>query len=56
MYLFFLCLQNAVKENHRLKETQEKIRKAKESKEKSEKDKKEKALRQKKLIDMTIGK
>ena len=38
-----------------MRETQEKIRRAKEAKEKAEREKKEKKARQKALLDMTTG-
>ena len=50
-----LVLQRAIKENAKMRETQEKIRRAKEAKEKAEREKKEKKARQKALLDMTTG-
>ena len=44
-----------MKENAKMRETQEKIRRAKEAKEKAEREKKEKKARQKALLDMTTG-
>ncbi|CAG5134081.1 unnamed protein product, partial [Candidula unifasciata] len=46
-------LQKALKENAKMRETQEKIRRAKEAKEKAEREKKEKKLRQAAILDMT---
>ena len=50
-----LSFQRAMKENAKMRETQEKIRRAKEAKEKAEREKKEKKARQKALLDMTTG-
>nr|AOV18876.1 diaphanous-related formin 2 [Peregriana peregra] len=46
-------LQKALKENAKIRETQEKIRRAKEAKEKTEREKKEKKMRQVAILDMT---
>ena len=48
--------QKALKENAKIRETQEKIRRAKEAKEKAEREKKEKKLRQAAILDMTTSK
>ena len=49
------CGQRAVKDNIRIRETQEKIRRAKEAKEKAERERLEKRARQKALLDLTTG-
>ena len=48
-------LQQAVKDLAKIKETEEKIRRAKEAQEKREREKKEKAARKKALVDITAG-
>ncbi|XP_059150637.1 protein diaphanous homolog 2-like isoform X2 [Physella acuta] len=53
MKTFKESLQKAIKENAKIRETQEKIRRAKEAKEKTEREKKEKKLRQAAILDMT---
>nr|QAT94454.1 diaphonous [Bradybaena similaris] len=53
MKTFKDSLQKALKENAKMRETQEKIRRAKEAKEKAEREKKEKKLRQAAILDMT---
>ena len=45
-----------MKENIKLRETEEKIRRAKEAQEKREREKKEKMARKKALVDMNAGK
>jgi diaphanous 2 len=44
-----------MKENAKIKETQEKIRRAKEAKERAQKDKEAKIARKKAIVDMTLG-
>ena len=51
----YLFLQQAAKENAKMRETQEKIRRAKEIKEKTERERKEKMARKKALVDITAG-
>ena len=46
-------LQNALKENQKLRETEEKIRRVKEAKEKAENEKREKMARKKQLVDLS---
>lgn len=53
-YGLFL-FQQATKDNAKIRETQEKIRRAKEAKERSEKDKQFKQQKKNQLIDMTNG-
>nr|ALX18034.1 diaphanous-related formin [Lymnaea stagnalis]ALX18035.1 diaphanous-related formin [Lymnaea stagnalis] len=53
MKTFKDSLQKALKENAKIRETQEKIRRAKEAKEKTEREKKEKKMRQVAILDMT---
>jgi len=48
-------LQQAAKENAKLRETEEKIRRAKEAQEKREREKEEKLARKKVLVDMNNG-
>lgn len=48
-------LQQASKENAKLRETEEKIRRAKEAQEKREREKEEKMVRQKALVDINAG-
>lgn len=50
-----LLIQKALKENAKMRETQEKIRRAKEAKERAEREKTEKKLRQAAILDMTTG-
>jgi len=51
-----LLLQQAVQENRKIRETQEKIRRAKEAKEKAEREKSARQARQRALVDITTGK
>lgn len=46
-------LQQALKDNQKLRETEEKIRRVKEAKEKADREKEEKMARKKKLIDLS---
>lgn len=48
--------QQALKENAKIRETNEKIRRAKEAKERQQKEREAKLARKKALVDMTIGK
>ena len=50
-----LNIQNAVKDNAKLRETEEKIRRAKEAREKADRERKEKAARKAALVDMDAG-
>lgn len=52
---YFYFEQKAIKENQKLRETEEKIRRAKEIQEKREREKKEKIARKKALVDMNAG-
>lgn len=47
--------QEAVKENHKKREMEEKIKRAKLAKEKAEREKQERQLKKKQLIDMNKG-
>eukprot|EP00914_Ancora_sagittata_P004058 GHVO01008909.1.p1 GENE.GHVO01008909.1~~GHVO01008909.1.p1 ORF type:complete len:390 (+),score=65.73 GHVO01008909.1:139-1170(+) len=49
---FMDTFDKAIKDNHKLRETEEKIRRAKETQEKREREKKEKMARKKALVDM----
>lgn len=51
-----LSLQQAVKENQKRRETEEKMRRAKLAKEKAEKERLEKQQKREQLIDMNAGK
>lgn len=53
---FFFCPQQAVKENQKRRETEEKMRRAKLAKEKAEKERLEKQQKREQLIDMNAGK
>ena len=50
-----LQIQESAKDNAKLRETEEKIRRAKEAQEKREREKKEKMLRKKALVDINAG-
>ena len=50
-----VVMQQAAKENAKLRETEEKIRRAKEAQEKREREKEEKLARKKVLVDMNNG-
>ncbi|MGL4482071.1 MAG: hypothetical protein ACRCTW_06055, partial [Lactococcus garvieae] len=54
-HLFFPLLQEAVKENYKKKEMEEKIKRAKLAKEKAEREKQERHQKKKQLIDMNKG-
>ena len=49
------AFQQAVKDNQKMQETEDRIRRAKEAKEKAEREKKEKKARQVAILDMTTG-
>lgn len=51
----FFIFQQALKDNAKIRETNEKIRRAKEAKERQQKEKAAKLARKKALVDMTIG-
>ena len=51
-----VILQQALQENRKIRETEEKIRRAKEAKEKSEREKQNRQARQRALVDITTGK
>jgi diaphanous 2 len=48
-------VQQAAKENAKLRETEEKIKRAKEAQEKREREKEEKMVRKKALVDINAG-
>ena len=50
-----LPFQQASKDNAKLRETEEKIRRAKEAQEKREREKQEKMVRKKALVDINAG-
>lgn len=52
---FGFFFQNAMKENAKIRETEEKIRRAKEAKDRAQKDKAAKVARKKAIVDMTMG-
>ena len=51
----FIIYQQAVQENRKIRETQEKIKRAKEAKEKAEREKHARQARQRALVDITTG-
>ena len=53
--MFFFCHQEAIKTNQKMRETEEKIQRAKEAKLIAEQEKKEKKARQRALVDITTG-
>lgn len=53
---FTSLMQEAVKENHKRREMEEKIKRAKLAKEKAEREKLERQQKKKQLIDMNKGK
>lgn len=55
-WVFFFPPQQAVKENQKRRETEEKMRRAKLAKEKAEKERLEKQQKREQLIDMNAGK
>lgn len=57
MWCFCVCVphQEAVKENHKKREMEEKIKRAKLAKEKAEREKQERQQKKKQLIDMNKG-
>lgn len=54
-FSFFLTSQDAVRENHKKREMEEKIKRAKIAKEKAEREKIERQQKKKQLIDMNKG-
>ena len=55
MYVSMSMLQNAHKENLKIRETEEKILRARAAKEKADREKRERLNRKKQLIDMSKG-
>ena len=55
MNVLYISFQMASKELAKMKETEEKIRRAKEAQERREREKQEKAARKKALVDITAG-
>ena len=55
-FIFVWITQSSQKELAKLRETEEKIRRAKDAQEKREREKKEKMARKKALVDITAGK
>lgn len=55
-HIYFFSPQQAVKDNQKRRETEEKMRRAKLAKEKAEKERLEKQQKREQLIDMNAGK
>ena len=53
-YTFFSLFQQCYKDNCKLRETEEKIRRAREAKEKAEREKQERQAKKKALVDMNV--